>query len=388
MITQGFDFIALMFGLCGVLVGLENHFKIAFFRWFPSIVLVMFGSMALYTLGLWEFTEDVRLAREMVRDNLIPAMLFLMSLKFNLAVIRKLGVRLIALCLASTLTIMLGFIVTHWIMRDFLGDETPLTFATMSAGWTGGTQNFVAVKEALSVSDEAMTYTLLMGALCYSIWLVVIIALKPFKSAFDKFLRAEDDGIIEILDSLHNLDSNKAIDMPSLILVIGLSLVVATFSNHLAIFIASAEIFNEMIWVIIISSVMGMLAAPTALGKIPASDEVSGIMLYVIVALIGAEVSLGVISEAPMYILSGIIILLIHGSILLLVARLLRINILLVGLASIANIGSAPSAAVVGAAYGRELVPVAIIMALIGSMIGSFVGLTVAEILLWLNATT
>jgi len=388
VITQGFDFIALMFGLCGVLVGLENHFKIAFFRWFPSIVLVMFGSMALYTLGLWEFTEDVRLAREMVRDNLIPAMLFLMSLKFNLAVIRKLGVRLIALCLASTLTIMLGFIVTHWIMRDFLGDETPLTFATMSAGWTGGTQNFVAVKEALSVSDEAMTYTLLMGALCYSIWLVVIIALKPFKSAFDKFLRAEDDGIIEILDSLHNLDSNKAIDMPSLILVIGLSLMVATFSNHLAIFIASAGIFNEMIWVIIISSVMGMLAAPTALGKIPASDEVSGIMLYVIVALIGAEVSLGVISEAPMYILSGIIILLIHGSILLLVARLLRINILLVGLASIANIGSAPSAAVVGAAYGRELVPVAIIMALIGSMIGSFVGLTVAEILLWLNATT
>ncbi len=388
MITQGFDFIALMFGLCGVLVGLENHFKIAFFRWFPSIVLVMFGSMALYTLGLWEFTEDVRLAREMVRDNLIPAMLFLMSLKFNLAVIRKLGVRLIALCLASTLTIMLGFIVTHWIMRDFLGDETPLTFATMSAGWTGGTQNFVAVKEALSVSDEAMTYTLLMGALCYSIWLVVIIALKPFKSAFDKFLRAEDDGIIEILDSLHNLDSNKAIDMPSLILVIGLSLMVATVSNHLAIFISSAGIFNEMIWVIVISSVMGMAAAPTALGKIPASDEVSGIMLYVIVALIGAEVSLGVISEAPMYILSGVIILLIHGSILLLVARLLRINILLVGLASIANIGSAPSAAVVGAAYGRELVPVAIIMALIGSMIGSFVGLTVAEILLWLNATT
>jgi len=385
VITQGFDFIALMFGLCGLLVGLENYFKIAFFRWFPSIVLVMFGSMTLYTFGLWEFTEDVRLAREVVRDNLIPAMLFLMSLKFNLAVIRKLGMRLIALCFASTLTIMLGFIVTHWIMRDFLGDETPLTFATMSAGWTGGTQNFVAVKEALSVSDEAMTYTLLMGALCYSLWLVIILALKPFKKTFNKFLRAEDTGIDEVLKSLNDFDSGKAIDMPSLILVIGLSLMVSTVSNHLAIFIASAGIFNKMIWVILISSVMGMLAAPTALGKVPASDEVSGIMLYVIVALIGAEVSLGAIIEAPMYILSGFIILLIHGSILLLLARLLRVNILLVGIASIANIGSAPSAAVVGAAYGRELVPVAIIMALIGSMIGSFVGLGVSEILLWQN---
>jgi uncharacterized membrane protein len=390
LITQGFDFIALMFGLCGVLVWLEHHFKIALFRWFPSIVLVMFGSMTLYTLGFWEFTEDVRRARETVRDNLIPAMLFLMSLKFNLAVIQKLGVRLIALCLASTLSIMLGFIVTQQIMQGFLGNETPLTFATMSAGWTGGTQNFVAVKEALSVSDEAMTYTLLMGALCYSFWLVIILALKPFKSAFNEFLRTEDEGLDAVLNSLNDLDleSDKTSNMPSLFLVIGLSLLVAAASNHLAELIASISFFNEMIWVIIISSTLGMAAAPTALGKISASDEISGIMLYVIVALIGAEVSLGAVSEAPMYILSGFIILFIHGSILLCAARLLRVNILLAGIASIANIGSAPAAAVVGAAYGKELVPVAIIMALIGSMIGSFVGLIVSEVLIWLNALT
>tara|TARA_B100000902_G_C27292561_1_gene908012 strand:- start:853 stop:2010 length:1158 start_codon:yes stop_codon:yes gene_type:complete len=385
VITQGFDFIAVMFGLCGILVALENRFKVAFFQWFPSIVLVMFGSMTLYTFGLWEFTQEVQLARETVRDNLIPAMLFLMSLKFNLAIIRKLGARLILLCLASTFTIMIGFIVTHLLMRNFLGEETPLTFAIMSAGWTGGTQNFVAVKEALSVSDEAMTYTLLMGALCYSVWLVIILSLKPFKTKFDNFLRAEEGGMEEILNSLDDYNSHKEVDMPSLILMIGLSLLVATISNHLAASISSLGIFNEMIWVIIISSALGIIAAPTTLGKVPASNEVSGIMLYVIVALIGAEVSLGAISQAPIYILSGFIILLIHGSILLVIARLLRINILLAGIASIANIGSAPSAAVVGAAYGPKLVPVAIIMALIGSMIGSFVGLTVAEILLWLN---
>jgi uncharacterized membrane protein len=85
-----------------------------------------------------------------------------------------------------------------------------------------------------------------------------------------------------------------------------------------------------------------------------------------------------------MYILSGFMILAVHAALLLLVARLLRMNLHLVGIASIANIGSAPSAAVVGAAYGRNLIPVAIIMALIGSMVGSFVGLSVAEILLWL----
>ena len=60
-------------------------------------------------------------------------------------------------------------------------------------------------------------------------------------------------------------------------------------------------------------------------------------------------------------------------------------NLHLTAIASIANIGSAPSAAVVGAAYGKELVPVAVIMALIGSMIGSFVGLLLAAVLAWLT---
>ncbi len=130
-----------------------------------------------------------------------------------------------------------------------------------------------------------------------------------------------------------------------------------------------------------------MVGSSTNFGNLGGSEEVSTIMLYVIVALIGAEVSLGAILQAPMYILSGFIILSIHGALLLIAARFLRMNLLLTGIASIANIGSAPSAVVVGASYGRELVPIAIIMALIGSMIGSFVGLTVSEVLLWLSPT-
>jgi uncharacterized membrane protein len=374
-----------MFGLCGILVWIERRSKATFFRWFPSIVLVMFGSMALYTFGLWEMTDDVRAARATVRDNLIPAMLFLMSLRFNLVVIRKLGIRLIALCLASTLTIMFAFVVVHELMSGFLGDETPLTFATMSAGWTGGTQNFVAVKEALSVSDAAMTYTLLMGALCYSVWLVIIIALKPFKARLDPILRADDTGLNEVLEDLRDLGPSQPIDLAALLLMLGLSLVVASISNHIGIALTSTGLLNPMIWAIIISSVLGMLAATTWLGKTAGGDEISGIMLYVIVALIGAEVSLSAIAEAPMYILSGFMILAIHAALLLLVARGLRMNLYLVGIASIANIGSAPSAAVVGAAYGKQLVPVAIVMALVGSMLGSFVGLAVAEILVWFS---
>jgi uncharacterized membrane protein len=385
MITDGFDFIAVMFGLCAGFVLLERYLRWRVFKWFPSIVLVMFGSMALYSIGAWEMTDAIRTARATVRDNLIPAMLFLMSLRFNLGVMRKLGPRLIVLSLASTLTVMIGFIVVHRLMRPFLGDETPLTFATMSAGWTGGTQNFVAVKEALGVTDAAMTYTLLMGALGYSLWLVFIIALKPFRERMAGFLRADDTAIDSVIDGFASLEPDSTPDTQSLLIMLGLSLVMASLSHFAGDRLAGLGILNPMIWAIIVSSLIGMVGAHTALARVPGGEEVSGIMLYVIVALIGAEVSLGAIRDAPLYILSGLMILAVHGVLLLLAARWLRVDLHLVGIASIANIGSAPSAAVVGAAYGRNLVPVAVVMALIGSMVGSFVGLTVAEVLIWLS---
>jgi len=381
MITTGFPFIAVMAGLCGVLVWLEQRFPSRFFQWFPSIVLVMFGSMALYTVGVWQMTPEVSVARAVVRDNLIPAMLFLMSLRFDLNIIRKLGTRLILLMLGSTVTVMIGFVVTYLLMNTFLGSETPLTFGVMSAGWTGGTQNFVAVKQALNVTDSAMAYTLLMGALCYSFWLIILIALKPFKARFQQFLRAEDSGLDEVMERLSGLGQTGKADTQSLMLMLGAALIVAALSHHVGGLIAGMGLLNPMVWAIIISSLAGIALAPTPVGKIGGGDELSSMMLYIIVALIGAEVNLSAISQAPMYLLSGIIILAIHGSLLLLLGRMLKMNLHLCGIASIANIGSAPSAAVVAATYDKNLMPIAIIMALIGSMIGSFVGLTVSEIL-------
>lgn len=385
MITGGFEFIAAMLGICAAVVMLERQSASRLFHWFPSIVLVMFVSMALYTVGAWEMTESVRTARTIVRDNLIPAMLFLMSLRFNLAVIRQLGVRLIVLSLVSTASVMIGFILVHQLMGPFLGEETPLTFATMAAGWTGGTQNFVAVKEALSVTDAAMTYTLLMGAFCYSVWLVIVIAAKPYKDKFAGFLNADDALMDSVIDGLPAPGARGKIDMQTLLVMLGMSLLVAAVSHRTGAWLAGMQLFNPMIWAILVSSVIGVLAAHTRIGQMAGAEEISGIMLYLVVALIGAEVSLAALGQAPVYILSGFMILAVHAVLLLIAARYLRINLYLLGIASIAAIGSAPSAAVVGATYHRNLVPVAILMALIGSMLGSFVGLGVAEVLLYLN---
>ena len=380
MIDDGFVFLTAIVILCASLLAMERAFTIRLFTWFPPIVLIMFGAMLGYTFGIWEFTESVRATRESTRDLMIPMMLFLMSLKFSITELKKLGLKTILLCLVSAATIVAGFVITHFLMRGFLGEESSQTFGVMAAGWTGGTQNFVAVKEALQVTDSAMSYTLLMGALCYSVWLVVVLAMKPHRLAINQKFGVET-AADKAICSVDPEPEGERIDASALMTCLGISLLAASISSSLGSKIASLGLPSAMLWKVILSTALGTLAAHTPLRKLPAAEEVSGVMLYIIVALIGAEVSLAAILDAPLYILSGFLILSIHGAAMIAAAKILKIDIALAAIASIANVGSAPSATVVAATFEQRLIPTAILMSLLGSLLGSFLGLLTAEVL-------
>ena len=380
MITDGLAFLTVIVSMCASLLALEQALNSRLFTWFPPIVLVMFGAMLGYTLGAWEFTESVRETRESTRDLLIPMMLFLMSLKFRFSDLKKLGPKIILLCLVSATTIVAGFVITHLLMSRFLGEESSQTFGVMAAGWTGGTQNFVAIKEALQVTDSAMSYTLLMGALCYSVWLVVIMALRPHRQSINRKLGVKAPAGEFVCIEEHESDGEK-FDVSALMNCLGISLLAASISTSLGSKISSLGLSSAMLWTVILSTLLGALAAHTPLKKTPASGEVSGVMLYIIVALIGSEVSLTAILDAPFYILCGFIILSVHGAAMITAAKILKIDIALAAIASVANIGSAPSATVVAATYGEQLIPTAILMSLFGSLVGSFLGLLTAEVL-------
>jgi uncharacterized membrane protein len=188
-------------------------------------------------------------------------------------------------------------------------------------------------------------------------------------------------GFENIPNFKNSIPLQVGFDKESLMMTLGLSMFVASLSNNLGFFFASFGLFTPMIWVVILSSCSGIAGSFSPLRNILGIEHISGIMLYIIVALIAAEVSLTALINAPIYIVTGFLILFVHAVILLIIARILRVNILMAGLASIASIGSAPSAAVVGAAYGNGYAQVGIIMALLGSILGTLVGFTVGVIL-------
>ena len=104
-------------------------------------------------------------------------------------------------------------------------------------------------------------------------------------------------------------------------------------------------------------------------------------MLYTMVALIAASANFGELTEAPVYIIAGFMILAIHALVMLVLAKVFKIDLFTCCIASCANIGGVASSPIIAGAYNENLVPVGVLMGMLGAVIGTAGGLIVARIL-------
>ena len=91
------------------------------------------------------------------------------------------------------------------------------------------------------------------------------------------------------------------------------------------------------------------------------------------------------IFSAPLLIVAGIVLVLIHAIFLLIVSRFARIPLCLVATASQANIGGPASAPIVAAAYEPALAPVGLLLGILGNVMGMYLGLITSVLCKWVS---
>ena len=74
-------------------------------------------------------------------------------------------------------------------------------------------------------------------------------------------------------------------------------------------------------------------------------------------------------------------ILAIHGVLMIIIAKIFKLDMFTCGVASLANIGGTASAPILAGSYKGALVPVGVLMALMGYVIGTFGGLVTANLM-------
>lgn len=382
MITDGLSYLALLLFVASSILFVEYKSRARLFSYLPAIVIIYFVVMLLATLGLWQQCDAVTYTYKTVKSALLPAMIFLMLLHADIRQITRLGRKMLLTFLLASMSIAIGFAVMFLLFHHAFEAESWKAFAALCGSWMGGTGNMIAVQGALELPDSKMGYVLLIDSIDYALWVMILLLLVPFARRFNRWVGADTAAIDEVGEKLALPHTQKQkIDFASLFFLLGSAMAVSALSRWATGWLPTTDFLSHTTWVVILATVAGITMAMTPLARLSGSSELGNIMLYTIVALIASRASFGELTQAPLYIAAGFVILAVHAVIMIIFAKLFRIDLFTMGVASLANIGGVASAPILASAYSKALIPVGVLMAMLGYIGGTFGGLTVGKLL-------
>jgi uncharacterized membrane protein len=381
MITTAFPYLSLLIFIASTLVYTESKTEAKFFDYLPAIVILYFTVMTLSTLGVWEKTDEINHAYKAFKSNLLPAMIFLMLLQSDIRKILKLGKKILLTFFLASLSISLGFIIMFAILHTSFEADSWRAFGALSGSWMGGTGNMVAIQSALELPDSKMGYVLLIDSIDYAIWVMILLALVPFAKQFNHWTKADGTILDKLGSKLDNTKEEKSINFPTLFMLLGLALMVSVIAQQIAPLLPTTSFLTNTTWIVIFATIAGILVGMTPLSKEASAAPLANIMLYLIVALIASRANFAELTQAPLYIMAGFMIITIHVFIMVVFAKLFRLDLFSLGVASLANIGGLASAPILAGAYNKALIPIGVLMAMMGYIVGTFMGLGVSKIL-------
>ncbi|WP_085522509.1 DUF819 family protein [Tuberibacillus sp. Marseille-P3662] len=385
MIQDGFLYLGVMIGLAGLIAYIEKSSASRFFNVVPGIILIYLVGAFLKTTGILGSSDAIDSAYSNVRGALLPTLILLMLLNCDLRKLIKLGPKMLLGYFTAVVSIILGFVITFLIFKGLYVSDTWQALGALAGSWTGGSANMVIIQGILDVPENIFGYALIMDTINYSTWVMAMFWLVPFAAIFNRWAKANTSHLDEVSSELIAEHEEKQDQSVSFVHIIGL-FAIGLFTAAVATKVGSllpefGTIVSTTTWTIFIVSIIGILLAMTKVSKIPGSMDVANVLLYVVIALIASRADFSDLLQAPIYIVSGFMILLVHAVIMALVAKLFKLDLFTLGVSSLANIGGMASAPLLAGAYNRALIPIGVLMALAGSFMGTYFGLITAKIL-------
>ncbi len=312
----------------------------------------------------------------------LPAFIVLMLLKVNVpAAIRIMGKGVLVM-LMGTVGVMVGAVVAYVIVHRWLAPDAWTGFGALAGSWIGGTGNMAATSEMLNTPPEQFGLAVLADNVIYIIWLPLLLASRNFADWFNAWAKVPEDRM-RMMDAASEavIEEERAPVMRDYVYLTAIAIGVTWMASSLASIFFSAmmqsypsleTMLSESTWRILLITTIALALSATPVSRLPNPTAIGTAMIYVFVAGMGARASIAGFGQAPAFLLGAFIWIAIHGAFCLLGAKLFKVDVHSVAIASAANIGAAASAPIVAAFHRPSLVPVSILMALLGYAMGNY----------------
>lgn len=390
VIQNGFTYIAFLMFLAGVLLAAEKYTKWKVFNIIPPLVWLYVLNMIFCTAGLYN-SDGCSAAYSVLKNNLLYAMIFVMLLRCDIRKLAKLGGRMAAIFLGGALSILFGFIVAFVIFKGALGGGETIwgAMAALCVSWIGGSANMAAMEAAFTIDPGAYGCALAVDTVYYSVWIALLLIMVRYSKKWDNAVKADTTKLQAVADAANAelAKEKKHASAADWIFLIGLSLIVSALSQQVGPILGNGlasiglDMFDKGTMTTVFVTVLGLLCALSPLGKLPAVEELSNVYLYAVVSLLASTASLTDLVSAPLWIVAGLVVLIIHIVIMFLLSKLFHWDCCMVSTASLANIGGSASAPIVASAYNSSYAGIGVLMGVMGAALGNFCGLACGYIM-------
>ncbi len=338
---------------------------------------------------------------------LLPASLILLCLGIDFKGIINLGPKAIIMFLAATVGIIIGgpiaLLVAAYFMPDAIGAEsTELAkgLSTIAGSWIGGGANQTAMKEIFEVTDDLFGTMIVVDVVVANIWMGFLLYGANISDKLDLKLKADNSAIEDLVNRVADYRANIS-EMPTttkLFMMLGVAFggvalshfgadVITPFLNQFRETLIKwnlTSLTSGFFWLVVIATTYGLALSFTKARKLEGigASRWGSIFIYILVASIGMKMNLGEVFKNLELFAIGIIWMLIHVSILLIVAKIIKAPFFYVAVGSQANIGGAASAPIVAAAFNPSLAPVGVLMAVLGYALGTYGALICGQLMI------
>jgi uncharacterized membrane protein len=369
------------FALWAVLIGIAGFGFWAdstrFGRQVSGVGIMLAVAMIFGNLGVIPHAAP---AYDVVWDFLIPVAVPLLLLKANLRrIIPETGPMLGAFFLGVAGT-LIGAVLGLLLLP--LGDIGPDLAGILSATYIGGSMNFAAVAEALEFTESTLLTATLAADNVVGTLHILVVVLIPSIAILRKWIPSP---IVETAEPLaHDEPTPGAEALPfnpvHICLVLTISLCIGAVGYGLAGFL---NIPNYGILFITAITLLVANVFHHQLENLHGGFETGMMMMYIFFATIGAGADVAVMIDAGVMIfIYASFIVLTHVVVIVLGAKLFKMDLAEVVVASLACIGGPVAPAAISASRGwRTLVTPGLMVGILGYAIANFIGVGLARLL-------
>lgn len=397
----------IVFGLLALVLAIifftshkQSPFWKKFYMVIPALLLCYVVPALLVLFGV--ISPAYSKLYEMARDYLLPAALILMTLGIDFKAIVNLGPKALIMFLAGTLGVVLGgpIAILVYSMIDpsvvgGVGNEAAWRgMATIAGSWIGGGANQNAMYETYKYAPELYGKMIVVDIVVANMWMAFLLWGASRADKFDKWLKADSTAIDDLKKRVVDYQATIArqATLVDYMMIIGIAFGLVGISHFGGKYIA--EFFSEIVsddspfassflWLVVIATTGGLILSATKLRKYEGAgaSKIGSVFIYILVATIGMKMELAEAVKEPQLILVGMIWMVVHVSIMFVIAKLIRAPFFFLAVGSQANIGGAASAPIVAAAFHPALASVGAIIAVLGYAIGTYGAIACAELM-------